>query len=98
MAYQFSNFLNRINMISAFDNHSVPVRRKKKYSKRFNPMMELTEYDFRYKYRFSKDNMRKLISLVREDLDGDRRGGRVSVDLQVMAAIRYWGRNEVRML
>lgn len=72
-------------------------RLPKRYKKRYNPFAALTEGDFRCKYRFTKVNMRRLIDLVRPYLDvNNKRGGKISTDLQVLCAIRYWGRNEVR--
>lgn len=69
-------------------------RLPKQYKKRVDPM-GLDDVEFRYKYRFTKENMKKIINLVKEELEVDKRGGGISPDLQVMSAIRYWGRHEV---
>ncbi|KAL4719977.1 hypothetical protein ACJJTC_018942 [Scirpophaga incertulas] len=59
-------------------------------------MEELSEKDFKNRYRFSKENMKKIITLLRDDLSVDNRGGSIPVELQVMAVIRYWGRHEIQ--
>lgn len=92
MAQEFIEFLNRLDLL---DNQPSTMRKKKLYKTRFNPMNALGEEDFRKKYRFSKENMKKIIAIVEVDLSGDVRGGHIPVDFQVMASIRYWGRNEV---
>ncbi|KAF9798951.1 hypothetical protein SFRURICE_011590 [Spodoptera frugiperda] len=61
-----------------------------------NPMEEFSESDFKHRYKFSKGNMVKNINILRNDLSMDSRGGRIPVELQVMAAIRYWGRHEIQ--
>ncbi|XP_035433454.2 putative nuclease HARBI1 [Spodoptera frugiperda] len=71
-------------------------RRVKIYNSRSNPMEELSESDFKHRYRFSKENMVKIINILRNDLSMDSRGGSIPVELQVMAAIRYWGRHEIQ--
>lgn len=86
----FLRDLNVFNVLSSYRSARAP----KSYKSRFNPF-ELGEKQFRQKYRFSKLNMKKLINLVRSELEGSNRGGHIPADLQVMAAIRYWGRNEV---
>ncbi|KAF9813840.1 hypothetical protein SFRURICE_007995 [Spodoptera frugiperda] len=71
-------------------------RRVKIYNSRSNPMEELSESDFKHRYRFSKGNMVKIINILTNDLSMDSRGGSIPVELQVMAAIRYWGRHEIQ--
>uniref|UniRef100_A0A2H1VLX9 SFRICE_010583 n=1 Tax=Spodoptera frugiperda TaxID=7108 RepID=A0A2H1VLX9_SPOFR len=66
-------------------------RRVKIYNSRSNTMEELSESDFKHRYRFSKGYMVKIINILRNDLSMDSRGGSIPVKLQVMAAIRYWG-------
>lgn len=64
-------------------------RRVKIYNSRSNPLEELSESDFKHRYRFSKGNMVKIINILRNDLSMDSRGGSIPVKLQVMVAIRY---------
>lgn len=71
------------------------VRQPKLYNTRMNPMQDLSGSEFKQRYRFSKENMLKIIELLRNDLHVDSRGGSIPVELQVMAVIRYWGRHEV---
>uniref|UniRef100_A0A2H1VKK2 SFRICE_015750 n=1 Tax=Spodoptera frugiperda TaxID=7108 RepID=A0A2H1VKK2_SPOFR len=63
-------------------------------------MEELSESDFKQRYRFSKGNMVKIINILRTRLSMDKsmdsRGGSIPVELQVIAAIRYWGRHEIQ--
>lgn len=60
--------------------------------------MQYTEEEFRIKYRFSKENTKKLIKLVEADLigKGKRNGGCIPPYIQVLAALRCWGRNQVQ--
>ena len=93
MPFQFFSFINDFNNL----NRVLPTpRRRKIYKTRFNPM-SLRNLEFKQKYRFSKENMVKIIDIIRSDFNSDNRGGHIPIDLQVMAAIRYWGRNEVSL-
>lgn len=89
-----NTFLNDVDEIRNFRTVN-RIRRPKVYSVRVNPMEELNEKDFKQRYRFSKENMQKIINILRNDLYTDSRGGGIPVELQVMAVIRYWGRHEV---
>ncbi|XP_055903811.1 putative nuclease HARBI1 [Eupeodes corollae] len=92
MPFQFSSFINDFNNL----NRVLPTPRMRKvYKKRFNPM-SLRSEEFKKKYRFSKKNINKIIGIIRSDLSSDNRGGHIPIDIQVMAAIRYWGRNEIQ--
>ncbi|RVE44710.1 hypothetical protein evm_010614 [Chilo suppressalis] len=71
-------------------------RRTKVYNSRANPMDEFSEKDFKNHYRFSKENMKKIVNILRDDLSAGNRGGSIPVELQVMAVIRYWGRHEIQ--
>ncbi|RVE48500.1 hypothetical protein evm_006811 [Chilo suppressalis] len=59
-------------------------------------MDEFSEKNFKNRYRFSKENMKKIINILRDDLSLDNRGGSIPVELQVIAVIRYWGRHEIQ--
>uniref|UniRef100_A0A1A9W0S5 DDE Tnp4 domain-containing protein n=1 Tax=Glossina brevipalpis TaxID=37001 RepID=A0A1A9W0S5_9MUSC len=107
----FNDFQRDLQEISSFQNfinfkqiaervvrplpHSV---RKFKTRRRFNPLQDLGEHEFRHSYRYSKENMRRLIEMVRDDLEvethNELRKNQVPVDRQIMAAIRYWGMTE----
>lgn len=68
------------------------------YKKRKDPFVVYTDSEFRKKYRFSKENAKKLIDLVKDDLKGKgkKNGGSIPAHLQVLAALRCWGRNKVQ--
>ncbi|XP_047041212.1 uncharacterized protein LOC124645450 [Helicoverpa zea] len=90
-------FRNDIEEIRGFNSRRMRmIRRPKQYKKRMNPLQDLSESDFRQRYRFSKANMLKIIDILRNDLRVDRCGGSIPVELQVMSVIRYWGRHEIQ--
>lgn len=70
-------------------------RRPKKYYKRANPLDELPDVEFKRRYRFCKATIAYIVELVRVDLQKDLRGGGLTPELQVLTAIRCWGRKEV---
>ncbi|XP_041974078.1 putative nuclease HARBI1 [Aricia agestis] len=57
-------------------------------------MDAISKDDFRKKYRFTKESVRYIVSLVSEELQKDRRGGGITPELQVLTALRCWGRRE----
>ncbi|KAF9787608.1 hypothetical protein SFRURICE_001660 [Spodoptera frugiperda] len=61
-------------------------RRVKIYNSRSNPMEELSESDFKHRYRFSKGNMVKIINILRNDLSMDSRGGSIPVKVAIALA------------
>lgn len=66
-----------------------------RYRVRINPFIELSDEDFRQKYRFTKRYAMKIVDLLREDLTRDARGCPVSPEIQVVCALRSWARHEV---
>lgn len=62
---------------------------------RGNPF-ELSDEDFRYKYRFTKGFAEKIVDLLREDLSHDPRGCPLSPE--VVCALRNWARHEVSVV
>ncbi|KAK7873799.1 hypothetical protein R5R35_005784 [Gryllus longicercus] len=73
-----------------------PRRKKKSYRARVSPLEMYSDAEFRRKYRFSKEGAIKLIDLFGAQLKSDGRGGKLSPDLQILTALRCWGRNEVQ--
>ncbi|KAI8430399.1 hypothetical protein MSG28_000684 [Choristoneura fumiferana] len=71
-------------------------RRRKVYNQRANPIEDLPDIEFRRRYRFDKETVQFIIQLVRADLTKDRRGASLTPELQVLTAIRCWGRKEVQ--
>lgn len=69
-------------------------RRRKTYQKRYDPF-SLPDEEFQRRYRFKKPTLKFIIDLVREDIKLDNRGRGTSPELQVLTAIRCWGRREV---
>ncbi|XP_017153199.1 putative nuclease HARBI1 [Drosophila miranda] len=70
----------------------------RKQHKRFNPLFHLNEHQFRQKYRYTKENIRRIIEIVRDDLEIDcyepMEREQVPIDLQILSAIRFWGGTE----
>lgn len=69
-------------------------RRPKIYRKRTDPLDKYSDIEFKKIYRIPKDLCRQLIIMVKNRLDEDeeveeKRGGAISVDLQVLATMRY---------
>ncbi|CAG4937539.1 unnamed protein product [Parnassius apollo] len=73
---------------------NAPHRRRKVYQKRYDPF-SLPDVEFKKRYRFNKHTASFIIDLVRQDLQLDPRGCGTSPELQVLTAIRCWGRREV---
>lgn len=107
----FQNFLNDIEYIKDFRglqnintfkssnrrrSRTINVKRK---ATRFNPLDQMNEIEFRKKYRYTKENMRHIIEIVRDDLEVDHyepmKRNQVPVDLQILSAIRFFGGTEV---
>ncbi|EDV32450.1 uncharacterized protein Dana_GF15839 [Drosophila ananassae] len=74
------------------------VPRVRKRKARFNPLTDLNENQFRIKYRYTKENLRRIIEVVRDDLEIDYyeplKREQVPIDLQILSAVRLWGGTE----
>ncbi|XP_034101095.1 putative nuclease HARBI1 isoform X1 [Drosophila albomicans] len=74
------------------------VSKVKRRRVRFHPMEQINEIEFRKKYRYTKENMRRIIEIVRDDIEVDYykpvKRNQVPIDLQVLAAIRFFGGTE----
>lgn len=110
----FQTFLNmdqiirRIHCNKELAKFCAPIRTKpRRRKRRFNPLIDLQEKEFQYSYRFSKDSMKRLIDMLRDDLEVEQQNNaaevdkahqkcQVPVEKQIMAAVRYWGRTEVK--
>ena len=57
----------------------------------------LNDEEFRKRYRFKKSTAHFIVNLVRDDLQLDSRGSGTSPEIQVLTAIRCWGRREVNI-
>ncbi|XP_064074865.1 putative nuclease HARBI1 [Vanessa tameamea] len=86
--------LQALESIAVVEN-DVINRRRKVYRSRGNPF-SLDDEEFRKRYRFSKKTATFIINLVREDLKLSAKGCGTSPELQVLTAIRCWGRREVQ--
>lgn len=77
------------------------VPRVRKRKARFNPLTDLNENQFRIKYRYTKENLRRIIEVVRDDLEIDYyeplKREQVPIDLQILSAVRLWGGTEVSL-
>lgn len=83
---------------SMYPSAMMPCKLKKK--RRFNPLKDLDENEFCFSYRFTKENMKRLVELLKDDLEvemasGKERKNQVPVENQIMVALRYWGATEV---
>ncbi|XP_073822172.1 putative nuclease HARBI1 [Musca autumnalis] len=111
----FQTFLNmdqiirRIHCNKQLARFCAPLRTKpKRRRRRFNPLIDLRENEFQYSYRFSKDSMKRIIEMIKDDLEIEQQQhnstndeghmkmqkSQVPVEKQIMAAVRYWGRTE----
>lgn len=79
-----------IETITQISSH----RQSKMYKKRRDPF-SIPDKQFKEKYRFNKGTIRKIIDLVKTNISVDRRGLGTSPELQVLVALRCWGRREV---
>lgn len=70
------------------------IRHVKFYKFRNNPF-ELSEEDFKNKYRFCRATANFIIDMTKNELAGDARGGHIPPHIKVLTAIRVWGRGEV---
>ncbi|XP_045456074.1 putative nuclease HARBI1 [Melitaea cinxia] len=86
--------LHSLDVIEAIEVEN-STRRRKVYKSRSDPF-SLNDEDFRKRYRFKKSTATYIIDLVRDDLNLDRRGSGTSPEIQVLTAIRCWGRREVQ--
>ncbi|XP_023160705.2 putative nuclease HARBI1 [Drosophila hydei] len=107
----FQRFLKDVKHIKDFeqfqhfDHNKIIQNNRRKICKlkasrrpRFNPMEQMNEIEFRKKYRYTKENMRRIIEIVRDDLEVDfyepLKRNQVPIDLQILAAIRFFGGTE----
>lgn len=88
--------IQAIEAIEDIENQR-PPRSRKLYKTRVNPFL-LRDEEFRRRYRFCKETASFVIDLVRSDLEMDQRGAGTPPELQVLTAIRCWGRREVGYL
>lgn len=107
----FKRFLNDVRHLKDFeyfkqlDHNRIYKNKRRQICKikprrpRFNPMEEMNEIEFRKKYRYTKENMRRIIEIVRDDLEVDyyqpMKRNQVPIDLQILSAIRFFGGTEV---
>ncbi|XP_046976395.1 putative nuclease HARBI1 [Vanessa cardui] len=86
--------MQALQAIAIIENYVIN-QRIKVYRPRGNPF-SLDDEEFRKRYRFSKETATFIINLVREDLKLSAKGCGTSPELQVLTAIRCWGRREIQ--
>lgn len=91
-------FIDDLEMIEENEEILPLTRQVKLYKPRNNPFEDLTEDEFKYKYRFSRSTAYCITEMLKNDLAGDARGGFIPNHLKVLAAIRTWARGEVNKL
>ncbi|CAI6369369.1 unnamed protein product [Macrosiphum euphorbiae] len=74
------------------------IRQRKIYKIRKNPYIELTNNEFRKKYRFSKAECLQIVNEIRDFLPRavNNRGKPISPSLQFLIALRYLARGQVQ--
>ncbi|EDW76024.1 uncharacterized protein Dwil_GK15247 [Drosophila willistoni] len=87
----FKEFRHRTNTKNFFKAERV----KKRNLARFNPFTDYHEIKFRQKYRYTKENLRRIIEIIRDDMEIEPiKKNQVPTDLQILSAIRFWGGTE----
>ncbi|XP_017464968.1 PREDICTED: putative nuclease HARBI1 [Rhagoletis zephyria] len=87
--------IDAIRLIDDIDLLTRSTRKEKSFQERRDPFL-LNDEEFRMRYRFSKGGVEKIINLVKSDISLDKRGFGTSPKLQVLVALRCWGRREVQ--
>lgn len=91
--------LQNLNAVKCNKQKRCTISNVKRKPTRFNPLEQMNEIEFRKKYRYTKENMRRIIEIVRDDLEVDHyepmKKNQVPVDLQILSAIRFFGGTEV---
>lgn len=82
--------VNIANLIDAIENTRV-----KTFKKRENPFELYSDEEFHNEYRFSKRGVMFLDQMIGSSLLMDKRGSGLPSILQILMALRYWGRNQV---
>ncbi|XP_037296752.1 putative nuclease HARBI1 [Manduca sexta] len=92
-----------INMVDSVDIEDIEAvelletpRRPNRNRVRLNPFIDLSDEDFRQKYRFTKSFAMKIVDLLKDPLTRDTRGCPVSPEIQVVCALRSWARHEIQ--
>ncbi|KAJ4425402.1 hypothetical protein ANN_28017, partial [Periplaneta americana] len=70
-------------------------RKRKRYLPRLDIFRNYDDVNFRNRYRFTKENARRVIELVRPTLyeNEDNRGLSIPIETQVLTALRYYVRS-----
>lgn len=91
------NSISAINLINDISTNCEEnnQHRIKTFKQRKNPF-DLQDEEFRYKYRFSKRTVNKIVDMLKPELTLNQRGKGTSTHLQVLTALRCWGRREVQ--
>lgn len=91
--------INNLSAVKCNKQKTRTISNVKRKPARFNPLEQMNEIEFRKKYRYTKENMRRIIEIVRDDLEVDHyepmKRNQVPVDLQILSAIRFFGGTEV---
>ena len=86
--------IEQIERIEEFEK--IAERKTKVYKYRNHPMQIYTDQNFRVKYRLSKKVASELINLLTtQPQNNSKQGGRIPFDIQVLIALRCWGRAQV---
>ncbi|XP_064472453.1 putative nuclease HARBI1 [Ornithodoros turicata] len=79
--------LNEVDEIDAFQSNFTRTVRD-----RLDPFRTWGERVFRHRYRFTKDTVRFIIEMVRPDLQNSELYDAISLELQVLSALRFFAK------
>ncbi|XP_059219979.1 uncharacterized protein LOC106094268 [Stomoxys calcitrans] len=84
-----------MRMVNTGDWSTFKRRRPRVYKERVDPF-SIPDHHFKAKYRFKKSTAKKIIGLIKNDIELSKRGHGTPAELQVMVALRCWGRRKVQ--
>lgn len=84
---------NRICAVPAVRDVNRHRRRIILFKERKNPFALLSESEFKRRYRFSKDTVKFIISIVKDELKPlQERRNTISCEMQVLITLRYFAK------
>jgi len=74
--------------VHQLDEHS--FRRRKNFYQRHDPFTELNEQEFRHKYRMKKSSFRRLLDILRTQLEETHDPRATPPHMQLLIALRFY--------
>ena len=83
--------VHRVNLINnLLDNQEQHVRRPRAYRRKLDPLAVYTENEIRARYRFGRDGIQYIVSLVKDEISPlTKRSHAVSGLMQVLITLRF---------